>query len=228
MHKWSLAIGLSLCAAVQAAPPGRVEIAYEVLHNDGVVADVTHLLEHDGVNYRLTERWKGRGIYALAGEAQRSSRGTIAADGLRPLEYEDVRSRREPARARFEWEAKMLTLQFRDGPQTRPMPAHAQDRLSFLFAFAFRAPGKRPTEFNVVDGKGVAEYIFDNAGRERIRIPAGEFDALRLVQRKASPDDRRSSEIWVDPARSYLPLRVLVVQKDGTRIDQVAARVTVR
>jgi hypothetical protein len=227
MHKWLLAIGFSLCAAVQAAPPGRVEIAYEVLHNDGVVADVTHLLEHDGVSYRLTERWKGRGIYALAGEAQRSSRGTIAADGLRPLEYEDVRSRREPARARFEWETKMLTLQFRDGPQTRPMPAHAQDRLSFLFAFAFRAPGKRPTEFNVVDGKGVAEYIFDNAGRERIRIPAGEFDALRLVQRKASPDDRRSSEIWIDPSRSYLPLRVLVVQKDGTRIDQVAARVTV-
>jgi hypothetical protein len=228
MHKWSLAIGLSLCAAVQAAPPGRVEIAYEVLHNDGVVADVTHLLEHDGVSYRLTERWKGRGIYALAGEAQRSSRGTIAADGLRPLEYEDVRSRREPARARFEWETKMLTLQFRDGPQTRPMPAHAQDRLSFLFAFAFRAPGKRPTEFNVVDGKGVSEYIFDNAGRERIKIPAGEFDALRLVQRKESPEDRRSSEIWVDPSHSYLPLRVLVVQKDGTRIDQVAARVTVQ
>lgn len=225
MHKWSLAIGLSLCAAVQAAPPGRVEIAYEVLYNDGVVADVTHVLEHDGVNYRLTERWKGRGIYALAGEAQRSSRGTIAADGLRPLEYEDVRSRREPARARFAWEAKMLTLQFRDGPQTRPMPAHAQDRLSFLFAFAFRAPGKQPTVFNVVDGKGVAEYTFENAGRQRIRIPAGEFDALRLVKRKESPDDS-SSEIWVDPSRSYLPLRVLVVQKDGTRIDQVAARVT--
>ena len=228
MHKWSLAIGLSLCAAVQAAPPGHVEIAYEVLYNDGVVADVTHLLEHDGVSYRLTERWKGRGLFALAGDAQRSSRGTIAADGLRPLEYEDVRSRREPARASFAWKERMLTLQFRDGPQSRPIPAHAQDRLSFLFAFAFRAPGKRPTEFNVVDGKGVAEYIFDNAGRERIRIPAGEFDALHLVKRKESPDDRRSSEIWVDPSRSYLPLRVLVVQKDGTRIDQVAARITVQ
>jgi len=226
MRKWSLAIGLSLCAAAQAAPPGRVEIAYEVLHNDGAVADVTHLLEHDGVNYTLTERWKGRGIYALAGEAQRSSRGTIAADGLRPLEYEDVRSRREPARASFAWTERKLTLRFRDGPQTRPMPAHAQDRLSFLFAFAFRAPGKRPTEFNVVDGKGVANYVFENAGRERIRIPAGEFDALHLVKRKESPDGR-SSEIWVDPSRSYLPLRVLVVQKDGTRIDQVATRVNV-
>lgn len=225
MHRWSIAIGLSLCSAVQAAPPARVEIAYEVLHNGDAIADVTQVLEHDGVNYRLTERGKGRGIYALAGEAQRSSRGTIAADGLRPLEFEDVRGRREPARASFDWAKKMLTLQFRNGPQSRPLPAHAQDRLSFLFAFAFRAPGKQPTEFNVVDGKGVVEYVFENAGRERIRIPAGEFDALRLVKRKDSPADR-GSEIWVDPLRSYLPLRVLVVQKDGTRIDQVATRVT--
>lgn len=226
MHRWSIAIGLSLCAAAQAAPPGRVEITYEVLHNGGAIADVTHLLEHDGVNYKLTEHTKGRGVYALLGDAKRSSRGTIAADGLRPLEYEDVRSRREPARASFAWTERKLTLQFRDGPQTRPMPAHAQDRLSFVFAFAFRAPGKQPTEFNVVDGKGVANYVFENAGRERIRIPAGEFDALHLVKRQESPDGR-SSEIWLDPSRSYLPLRVLVVQKDGTRIDQVATRTIV-
>ena len=226
MHRWSFAIGLSLCAAVQAAPPGRVEIGYEVLHNGGAVADVTIVLEHDGLKYQLAERWKGRGIYALAGEAQRTSRGTIAPDGLRPLEYEDVRSRRAPGRARFEWDTRTLTLQYRDGPQTRPMPPHAQDRLSFVFAFAFRAPGWRPTEFNLVDGKGVANYVFENAGRERIGIPAGQFDALRLVKRKQSPDDR-SSEMWLDPSRSYLPLRVLVVQKDGTRVDQVATRISV-
>jgi negative regulator of sigma E activity len=68
--------------------------------------------------------------------------------------------------------------------------------------------------------------VFENAGRERIRIPAGDFDALRLVKRKEQSTDR-SSEIWLDPSRSYLPLRVLVVQKDGARIDQVATRVTV-
>lgn len=226
MHKWSLAIGLSLCAAVQAAPPGRVEMASEVLYNDGVIADVTHLLEHDGKAYRLTERTKGRGLFALIGEARRSSHGTIAANGLRPLEFEDVRSRREPASARFAWDANSVTLQFREGPLLRPLPAHAQDRLSFLFAFAFHPPGNRPVEFNVVDGKGIANYVFDVAGRERIKVPAGEFDALHLVQRKEHAGDS-SNEIWLDPSRSYLPLRVLVVQKDGTRIDQVATRVTV-
>jgi Protein of unknown function (DUF3108) len=226
MHRWSLAIGLSFCAAVQAAPPARVEIASDVLYNGGVIGEVTHVLEHDGKAYRLTERTKGKGLFALLGEARRSSRGTIAANGLRPLEYEDVRTGRDPATARFAWDTKSVTLQFREGPQLRPLPAHAQDRLSFLFAFAFQSPGNQSIEFNVVDGKGIANYIFDVTGRERIKVPAGEFDAMRLAQRKEHAGDS-SNEIWLDPSRSYLPLRVLVVQKDGTRIDQVATRVTV-
>lgn len=226
MHRLLSAIALSLAAAAQAAPPARVEISYEVRHNDSAVAEVVHLLEHDGRTYRLSERWEGRGLYALLGEVHRSSKGRITAGGLRPLEYEDVRPRREPASARFGWEDKTLVLQFRDGPRTLPLPPHAQDRLSFLFAPAFRAPGRQPVEFNVADGKGVAHYVFDATGRERVQVPAGEFDALRLLKREDA-GDRRSTQIWLDPARSYLPLRVLVVQKDGTRIDQLATRIAV-
>jgi hypothetical protein len=105
---------------VQAAPPGRAEIASDVLYNGSVIGEVTHVLEHDGKAYRLTERTKGRGVFALLGEAQRTSRGTIAPDGLRPLEYEDVRTGRKPASARFAWDAKSVTLQFREGRTCDP------------------------------------------------------------------------------------------------------------
>ena len=173
-----------------------------------------------------TERSKGRGVYRAArrGEAHEpryDRRGRPAPARIRGCAHRA----REPATARFDWDAKSLTLQFRARAATRPLPAHAQDRLSFLFDFAFQAPGNRPVEFNVVDGKGIADYVFDVAGRERIKVPAGEFEALRLAQRKENAGDS-SIEVWLDPARSYLPLRVLVVQKDGTRIDQVATRVT--
>jgi len=214
-------------AAVQAAPASHVDLACEVSYNGSVVADVTYVLEHDGKSYSLVERWKGRGVYGLLGEAKRMSRGTIGAGGvLRPQYYEDARTARATATARFDWDAKSLTLEFRQGPQQRPMPEHAQDRLSFLFSFAFNAPGKRPVEFKVVDGKGIADYVFDVANRERLKIPAGEFEALRLVERTAKPGEH--NEVWLDPARSYLPVRVLVVQKDGTRIDQVAVRIVSR
>jgi hypothetical protein len=223
MRNWLSAIALSLAAAAQAAPPARVEIVYDVLHNGGPLAKVTHLLVHDGRTYRLTETWEGSGLLALLGDVHRSSHGEVTACGLRPLEYEDRRPRRDVARARFAWQEGTLTQPFRNGPQARPLPSHAQDRLSCLFASAFHAPGTGPLEYHVADGKGVSHYVFEVAGRERLKVPAGEFDALRLVKRD---DDGRSTQIWLDAARSYLPLRVLVVQKDGSRVDQVAARIT--
>jgi hypothetical protein len=225
MRNWSLAIALSCSAAAQAAPPPRVELGYELQYNGSAVADVSYVLEHDGKTYQLVERWKGRGVYALAGEAKRISRGTIGAGGMRPLYYEDARTMRETATARFDWEAKSLTLQFRHGPQQRPMPANAQDRLSFLFSFAFKPPAKLPIEFKLVDGKGIADYVFDSAVRERLKLPVGEIEALRLAQKTEKIGDR-GREVWLDPARSYLPMRVLVVQKDGTRIDQVVTRIS--
>ena len=221
MRNWLPAIALSFAAAAQASPPVRIEISYDVLHNGGPLATVTHLLEHDGDSYRLRETWEGSGLLSLLGEVQRTSRGKVTAAGLRPLEYEDRRPRRDTARARFAWDEGTLTQEFRDGPQARPLPPHAQDRLSFLFAPAFHAPGAGPLEYHVADGKGVAHYVFEVAGRERVTVPAGEFDALRLVQRD---DDGRTTQIWLDAERSYLPLRVLVVHKDGTRVDQVATR----
>lgn len=224
MSKWSLAIALSVAAAAQAAPPPRVEIAYQVLHNGGPLAEVKHVLEHDSATYRLSETWNGDGLLALLGEVRRSSRGRITTDGLRPVEYEDQRPRRPTAYARFNWEARTLTQEFRDGPRQQPLPPHAQDRLSFLFAPAFEAAGARPLEFHVADGKGVAHYVFDVAGRERLVVPAGEFDALRLVKRGS---ERKSTSIWIEAAGPRLPLRVLVVHEDGTRIDQVATRITV-
>ena len=64
-----------------------------------------------------------------------------------------------------------------------------------------------------------------------MKRPSGDQDGLQFtvpacVSFWRVPSARRI-QIWVDPSRSYLPLRVLVVQKDGTRIDQVATRVTV-
>lgn len=227
MRNWLPAIALSVAAATQpvaqAAPPARVEIDYQVLHNGGPLATVKHVLEHDGSTYRLSETWEGSGLLALLGEIRRTSHGRVTPGGLRPLEYVDKRPRRDTAIARFSWEEHTLTLQFRNGPRAQPLPPHAQDRLSFFFAPAFHDPGSQRLEFHVADGKGVSHYQFDVKGRERLTVPAGEFDALRLDQ---VDDGGRTTQIWLDARRSYLPLRLLVVQKDGTRIDQVAARIT--
>jgi hypothetical protein len=225
MRHWCTAIALSVAAAapVQAAPPQRVVIEYEVLYNGTSLARVRHVLEHDATTYRLAETWEGSGLLALLGEIRRTSQGQVTPAGLQPLVYEDRRPRRAPASARFDWAKGTVTQEFRGPPRTEPIPAHAQDRLSFFYAPAFKAPGKGPLEYHVVDGKGVSHYVLEVAGRERLSVPAGEFDALRLVKRE--DDDRRKTELWLDAGGSLLPLRLHIVEKDGTRLDQVAVRI---
>ena len=210
MRNLCLTIVLSFPSAALAAPPQRVDIGYEIARNGLVLAEVTQRLEHDGRSYKLSETWKGRGVFALRGEANRSSQGAVAADGLRPQKFEDKRSGRDTQHAEFDPAAKTATLQ-------------RQDRLSFIWTFAF-SPPTGPVTVSVADGKGTTSYTYEPAGRERVKTPAGEFNALKLVKRRDKPDDR-VTEIWLAAERNHLPVRVLVVDKDGTRLDTLASKI---
>ena len=210
MRSWSIPVLLSLAATAFAAPPRTVEVSYALSRNGTALAEVVDRLEHDGKTYRLEETWKGKGILALKGEAKRSSAGTVAPDGLRPQKFEDKRSGRDSLHHDFDPRAPTPTLQ-------------RQDRLSFVWTFAF-APPKGPVTVSVADGKHVTSYTYEPAGRERVKTPAGEFDALKLVKKKKQPQDR-GTEIWLALDRQYLPVRIVVEDKDGARLEQNAVKI---
>ena len=198
--------------AAQAAPPRKAEIVYELARNGKVLAEVTHRLEHNGKTYKLTENVRGKGVLAMKGDIARSSQGAIAADGLRPRHFEDQRSGRDTLKADFDPAAKLPTLK-------------QQDQLSMVWTFAFAQPAKE-VGVRVADGKRVSEYAYQPAGRERVKTPAGEFDALKFVKKRDSAEDK-ATEIWIAADRR-IPVRVLIVDTDGTRLDQVASRLVLK
>jgi hypothetical protein len=224
MRSWFIPIAISVSVCAQAAPPRRAEIEYDVMRNGTSLAEVVERLQHDGKTYSIEEESKGKGILALLGQIKRTSRGTIGPEGLRPLEFTDVRTGRDPASVSFDWANKTLTMKFKGPPQVKPMPPNAQDRLSVAFTFSFAVPGSEPVTVNSADGKGVSKYTYKAEGREQLKIPAGEFDALKLVKQRDGPEDK-STELWLAVDHGYLPVRILIVEKDGTRIDQVATRI---
>jgi len=214
MRNCILVLAASLVAtAAQAALPQRVEIAYDVQHNGTAMAEVVDRLEHDGRNYRLQQSWKGKGVHALRGEVKRRSRGTVAPEGLRPGEFEEQGSGRELRRATFPLAGDTATLQ-------------QQDRLTLAWTLAIAPPSSAVT-VRVADGKGVATHVYEVAGRERVATAAGAFEAVRLVRRKDRPD-ARTVELWLATDRPHLPLRIRVTDPNGTRIDQVASRITLQ
>ena len=213
MRSFFIPIALSFAVSAAAAPPQHVEIVYELERNGLALAEVTQQLQHDGRSYKLVEHLKGRGVFALKGDATRTSEGVIAADGLRPRRFEDKRTGRDTREARFDPASGAPTLK-------------QQDQLSFSWSFAFAPPAK-PVDISVADGKHVSQYSYQPAGRERVKTPAGEFDALKFVKKRARPEDK-ATEIWLAADRQNVPVRILVVDKDGTRIDQVAAKITAK
>jgi hypothetical protein len=121
MRKW-LYLLTSFAGLAQAAPPARVEVAYEMSRDGAVVAEVVEVLEHGGGRYQITETSKGKGLLAFAGTIRRTSRGLADASGVRPLEFLDERPGRS-SRAAFDWQARTISMQHKGEQKTLPMPA---------------------------------------------------------------------------------------------------------
>jgi hypothetical protein len=224
MRNWSwLAISL-LAGAAHAAPPASIEIEYELLRNGSTMAEVVERLEHGKGAYRLTETWKGRGVYALLGRAKRTSQGVLAADGPRPQEFTDERSGRDTQRVSIDWKARTITRRYKGQTRTEPVPSDTQDRLSFLLALSYAAGKGKPISFHVVDARGMSRHTYNPQGAGRVVTPAGEFDTVTLMRRNEGSGE--VAEIYHAAKLGYLPVRIVVTEKDGTRYEHVATRIS--
>jgi hypothetical protein len=212
------------CAGLAAAqPPAQLEVVYVATRDGSTMAEITERLEYSNGNYQLTETWKGKGIYALLGSARRVSQGTIEKNVLRPREFFDERSGRDTARAWFDWKAQTLTMQYKGHKGVEPLPPNAQDRLSFLFALSLLPGNGDSVSYSIADGKGLSRHTYKVVGREKLRIAAGEFNTVKVARQG---DDRETAELWLAAERGYVPVRLLIVEKNGTRYDQYAIRIS--
>ena len=216
---------LALWAAIaQAAPPERVTLAYELKRNGTVHIDVSETLEHDGSTYAITSEGRGRGILALFGVLKRTSRGHITPQGLRPDEFRDQRPGGWAVSAQFDWDARSVTQEKNGKSETLKMPADAQDPLSLAYSFAFVPPKGKEYDVTRADGRGLTPFRFTVVGNEKLTTPAGEMQTLHIAKVPDGPEDK-STDIWFAAERDFLPVRVLVVEKDGTRTDQLVTRI---
>jgi hypothetical protein len=215
---------LALWAGVaQAVPPERITLTYELKRNS-LVVDVSETLEHDGRTYVITSEGKGRGILALFGVLKRTSRGHITPQGLRPDEFRDERPGGWAVSAKFDWDARSVTQERKGKSETLPMPGIAQDPLSLAYSFAFVPPKGKEYDVTRADGRGLTPFRFTVVGNEKLATPAGEMQTLHIAKVLDGPEDK-STDIWFAAERDFLPVRVLVVEKDGTRSDQMVTRI---
>jgi len=211
-------------AAAQGAPPQRMTLSYEMMRNGSVLGDVVETLEHDGKTYSITSETKGRGFLSLFGTLKRTSRGRITAEGLRPDEFRDQRGASWVVSAKFDWDARSLTQEKNGKSETLKMPADAQDPLSLAYSFAFVPPKGKEYDVTRADGRGLTPFRFTVVGTEKLVTPTGEMQTLHIAKVRDGPEDK-ATDIWFAAERDFLPVRVLIVDNDGTRADQIITRI---
>ena len=174
---------------------------------------------------RLDTDWPGQ---PAAGSA---SRGLIDSEGVAPVRHAELRRSREVRAANFQREAGRITF---SGPQLAyALPPGAQDRLSWMIQLpgvlqadaALARAGAQVTLF-VVGTRGDAEpWRFEVLGNEPLQLPAGEVpQALRLKREPTRPYDTRV-EVWLDPARQHLPVRVVFTTLPGGQPLEMALEI---
>jgi len=211
-------------ATAHAAPPAHVRVTYEISAK-GMGGDAVETLEHDGKTYSIVSEARGRGILAAIGTLnKRTSRGKIAPQGLRPDEYRDERPFGWVASVKFDWDAKTITQERKGKSETLQMPPGAQDPLSLAYTFAFYPPKEKQFDIVRADGRGLTPFRFNVVGNEKLATPLGEMQTLHIEKVRDGPGDK-ATDIWFATDRDFLPVRVLVVDTDGARADQIVTRI---
>ncbi|MBC7941545.1 MAG: DUF3108 domain-containing protein, partial [Chitinophagaceae bacterium] len=103
-------------------------------------------------------------------------------------------------------------------PRRHVLPPGVQDRLSWMLQLpamleadpALAAPG---TELllAVAGARGqMGVWTFDVVGAESLALPGGEVPAALHLQRAARRPYDTQVDVWLDPARAHLPVRLKV------------------
>jgi hypothetical protein len=140
---------------------------------------------------------------------------------LAPVRFLDQRARRSRQAANFRRDVGKITF---SGPATEwPLLPGSQDRLSFFLQLAgivagepeLRAEGAQ-IAMVVAGARGdAAVWTFRCLGLETIQTAAGATEALKFVRDGRSAYDTRA-EVWLDPARHYLPAHATLRNSAGS------------
>ena len=205
-----------------AAPPAAVKATYELYRNKLFVAVIQESFAIDDGKYRIDSEATTQGLVALVKKDRitRVSTGSVTANGLRPEFFEEKRISHDKEKlvsARFDWDARKLTLSHDNKTETLPVQAGAQDISSLFYQFLFTIPNKRVVNVTVANGRYLEDYAYRFADESSVTTTAGAFQTMHYVH--LSDNGERKTEIWLAKDKFLFPVR-MTQEEDGNVLEQ--------
>lgn len=206
------------------ALPERLVLVYDVLAGEGGfnLGQATYTWQAGDGRYRLESVAQATGLASLfmSGRIVQTSEGRMGPSGLVPDEFVQTRGGKRADRARFDWERRVLAL-----PQgEEALREGAQDLLSFPFHLAMTVdPELDYWILPVTDGRRFKGYRFTLVGRETVEVGGHGLETLHVRGTRALEG---SLDVWLAPARHWLPVRIRTQDAKGKVIELTLADVS--
>ncbi len=226
------ALALTIASYTLAAtPPATIKADYDV-YKDGLhIATVAENFEKTGDRYRIESDSNPAGLLAMfiRTKVKVQSTGTVNGAGLQPekLDYGRLDDPSKNVSAAFDWDARQLKLAFDGRNETLPLAPGTQDRLSVMYQFLFLAPDKmKRLEFQMTNGKKIENYRYDLVGTEELDTPLGKMKTLHLAKHRDPGEN--GTEVWLAADRNLFPVKLLILENDGSKYEQVITQLQIK
>ena len=137
---------------------------------------------------------------------------------MQPDTYEEeeiTRNGKQSFQVTFDWAAQKL--RYSDGSAT-PLPADAQDNLSFMYHISRHPLNREFLAMPVSDGAQLQQYQIEIGTKEHLATPLGELRVLHL--REMHAPGATYFEIWLGLQYRLLPVKFRLVDSSGKVIEE--------
>lgn len=219
-QRLALAAPTIVDAATAHGLPRRGRISYTLFYGDErqSIGSVVQSWEAGADSYLLASAAESTGLVELLWPQRLRyvSRGKMTRHGMQPESFTASRTRRgrnEVAEARFDWAAGSLSYGHTENPRIAPLPAGAQDLVSFIFQMVLAPPAPGRYRVPITTGTRFDVYDIEVSAEERIETPLGALRALPV--RQLPRRGEATIEIWLAADYRYLPVRIRHFDRRG-------------
>lgn len=216
---------------MNTAGPKRVQAVYEVTKNGQPFAKVHELFTVQKGSYKVESVTKGIGVYALFGERVLSSSGEVSAQGLKPMRFE-MRQGDNPKKnltADFDWNNQLLRMVVKGKPKEAALMPGTQDLASFAYQFMYLpAPLRNDITVTLTTGKKLNQYHYNVTASETLNIAGANYRTVYLApSAQDTQDTQESKSLWLAADYYYVPVRILMVDDNGQKLEQTLTELQV-
>lgn len=143
----------------------------------------------------------------------------IVENGIQPVHYRYLRNGNKDGKdlqTEFDWEQAVAKVTERDNSTPVELKDGTLNEHAVTLALILALQsGFSEKTYTVLDETKVETQTYTNAGSEKIKVPAGEFDAVKVVRKHGS----RETIGWYSPTLNYLPVKVQSFKDDKLKSE---------